>query len=244
MHDLLPLYLFSPMNFTFILSREYTPELVLSAWCLLTAALTLVDFNTKTRCDLPETGYWLLEIYEELLTKVVLPLGVPQKISPGGFASLCSKDELRDGLNTFMSFISIFRESPTAIFVSHLGSDPLAHAFGQARVRCRDVNTMKKMLKAFSFNLEKMSRRPFLDLLCAPQDRHSMGVICESWSESPILSSLADLSTLLCPYLRRLVLTDTSIKDWATSIDAQLEKIRHPVVLPQAAPRVFMSAGQ
>jgi hypothetical protein len=56
MHDLLPLYLFSPMTFTFILSREYTPELMLSPWCLLTAALTLIGFNTKTRCDLLETG--------------------------------------------------------------------------------------------------------------------------------------------------------------------------------------------
>jgi hypothetical protein len=57
MHELLPLYMFSPMTFTFILSREYTPELVLSPWCVLTAALTLVGFNTKTRCELLETGY-------------------------------------------------------------------------------------------------------------------------------------------------------------------------------------------
>jgi hypothetical protein len=153
MHDLFPLHLFSPMTFPFVLSREYTPELVLSPWCLLTAALTLVGFNTKTRCDLLETGYWFLELYEELLTKVGLPLGVTQKISPGGFASRCSKDQLHNGLNTFMSLMSIIRESPTAAFLSHLGSDPLEHAFGQARACCRDVNTMEKMLKAFSFNL-------------------------------------------------------------------------------------------
>jgi hypothetical protein len=70
MHDLLPLYLVSPMILTFILSRECTPELVLRPWCLLTVALTLIGFNTKTRCDLLETGYWFLELYEELLTKV------------------------------------------------------------------------------------------------------------------------------------------------------------------------------
>jgi hypothetical protein len=68
-----------------------------------------------------------------------------------------------------MSLISIIRESPTAVFLSHLGSDPLEHAFGQAQVRYRDVNTMEKMLKGFSFNLQKISRSPFLDLLCAPQ---------------------------------------------------------------------------
>jgi hypothetical protein len=168
MHDLLPLYLLSLMTFTFILSKEYTPELVLSQWRLLTAALTLVRFSTKMRCDLLETGYWFLELYEELLAKVGLPLGVTQKISPGGFASLYFKDQLCDGLNTFMSLISIIRESPITVFLSNLGSDPLEHTFGQVRVRCRDVNTMEKMLKALSFNLEKIFRCPFLDLLCAP----------------------------------------------------------------------------
>jgi hypothetical protein len=137
------------------------------------------------RRDLLETGYWFLELYEEILTHVGLPLGVTQKKTPGGFASLYSKNQLRDGLNTFMFLISIICELITAVFLSHFGSDPLEHAFGQARVCCRDGNTMDKMLKAFSFNLEKISRRPFLDLLCAPQGRHSMGVICDPSSESP-----------------------------------------------------------
>jgi hypothetical protein len=122
----------------------------------------------KKRCDLLETGYWVLELYEELLTKIGLPLGVTQKIFPGGFASPYSEDQFRDGLNTFMSLISIIRESPTAVFLSHLGSDPLEHVFCQARVRCRDVNTMEKMLKAFSFNLEKISC-PFLDYSVLPR---------------------------------------------------------------------------
>jgi hypothetical protein len=168
MHDAFPHYLFSPMTLTFILSRECTPELVFSPWCLLTAALILVGFNTKTRCDLLETGYWFLELYEEPLVKVGLPLGITQKLSPDGFASLYSKDRLRDGLNTLMSLISTISESPTAVSLSHLGSDHLEHAFGQARVRCRDVNTMEKILKAFSFNLEKIPRRPFLDFLLYP----------------------------------------------------------------------------
>jgi hypothetical protein len=87
-------------------------------------------------------------------------------------------------VNTFLFLIAIILESSIAPFLSHLGSNPLEHAFGQARVRCRDVSTMEKILKTFSFNLEPISRRPFLDLLCAPQGRHSMGVVCEPWSES------------------------------------------------------------
>jgi hypothetical protein len=85
----------------------------------------------------------------------------------------------------FMSLISITRESPTAVFLSHLGSDPLEHAFSQVRVRCHNMNTMKEILKAFSFNLEKISDLPFLDLPYAPQGRYFMSGICEPWPESP-----------------------------------------------------------
>jgi hypothetical protein len=184
MHDLLQLYLFSPMTFTFILSRQYTPELMLNPWCLLTAALTLVGFNTKTKYDLTETGYRFLGLYEELLTKVGLPVGVTQKIFPGGFTGLYSKGQLRDGLNTFMSLISIIRESPTAISVSHLLSDPLDHAFGQALVHCRDVNTMEKMLKAFSFNLKKRSSRGFPNSVCGAESGRPIGAGKGNWHTS------------------------------------------------------------
>jgi hypothetical protein len=65
---------------------------------------------------------WTLDIGFSNFMKVGLPLGVTEKISPGGFASLYSKDQLPDGLNTFMSLISIIGESPAAVFLSHLGA--------------------------------------------------------------------------------------------------------------------------
>jgi hypothetical protein len=100
------------------------------------------------------------------------------------------------------------------------------------------------LLSAFSFNLEKISRRPFLNLLCAPQGRHSLGVICEPWSESPD-------SELAC---RRFDIAVSLLE--ATGID--LTRVlgtgtinRRPVGEDQAvrgtaqvAPRVFMSAGE
>jgi hypothetical protein len=65
MHDSLPLQLFSPVTFSWILETEGL-ELVLAPWCLLTAVLTMPEFNTRTRCDFLETGFWSLSLYELL----------------------------------------------------------------------------------------------------------------------------------------------------------------------------------
>jgi hypothetical protein len=187
MHDSLPLQLFSPVTFNWILHHP-GPELVLAPWCLMTAALTLPEFNTKTRCDLLETGFWFLFLYERLLIVVGPPRGVNQKIPKevGRFCvTLYTSDQIRDGLNTFASLISILRESPTPVCLNRLGSDPLEHSFGQARMRCWDVNTMNKMLRAFAYKIEDISERSFMALLDAPRRRHSIGVTCGPWSASP-----------------------------------------------------------
>jgi hypothetical protein len=100
-------------------------------------------------------------------------------------ASLYSNSQLRDALNTFASFISIIRESPTPVNLGNLGSDPLEHFFGKARVRCRDVNTMVATLRAFADKAEERFSRQFLELLNMPRGRHAMGIIWGPWSESP-----------------------------------------------------------
>jgi hypothetical protein len=185
MHDSLPLELFSPVTFACILEREWAPEMVLAPWCLLTTALIIPGFNTRTRCDMLEIGFWFLFLYQELLATVGLPWGVVHKITSGRLASLYSADQLRDCLNSFISIIAMLRESHTPICLNRLGSDPLEHSFGQARIRCWDVNTMEKMLAAFSFQAESISRGPFLELLGSPHRRHSIGITCDPWSTSP-----------------------------------------------------------
>jgi hypothetical protein len=184
MHDALPLQLFSPITFGWILATAGR-ELVSSPWCLLTAALTLPHFNTKTRCHFLEIGFWFLSLYERLMHQVGLPRGITQKSVAGNRTSLYSNNQIRDGLNTFVSLISIIRESRTALRLDRLGSDPLEHSFGQARTRCHDVNTMDKMLKAFAYKADLISKAPFLQLLGCPRRRHSMGIICGPWSDSP-----------------------------------------------------------
>jgi hypothetical protein len=122
-------------------------------------------FNTKTRCDLLETGYFFLKFYEKLLTKPGLPSGVTQTITAGSLSSLYTIHQLGDALDTFMSLISIIGQSASPISLGNLGSDALEHSFGHARVRLRDVNIINKMLMAFSSEVEQISSRPFLELL-------------------------------------------------------------------------------
>jgi hypothetical protein len=136
------------LTFAVIFQRQWTTELVLTAWVLMTASIPLHDFNTKTRCDLLEMGYWVLSLYEKLLITIVLPEVVTQKVSLEALASRDSNYQLRDGLNTFRSLISIIRESPTPKAPGRIGSGPLEYSFGHVRIQCRDVKTMDKMLKA------------------------------------------------------------------------------------------------
>jgi hypothetical protein len=119
------------------------------------------------------------------MNQVGLPRGITQKSVTGNRVSLYSKHQIRDGLNPFVSLISIIRESRTAMRLDRLGSDPLEHSFGQARMRCHDVNTMDKMPKAFAYKADLISKAPFLQLLGCPRRRHSMGITCGPWSESP-----------------------------------------------------------
>jgi hypothetical protein len=44
---------------------------------------------------------------------------------------------------------------------------------------------MDKMLKAFSYKAESIPLGPFLELLGTPRRRHSMGITCGTWTDSP-----------------------------------------------------------
>jgi hypothetical protein len=191
MHDSLPLQLFSPVTFNWILTHP-GPELVLTPWCLMIAVLTIPGFNTKTRCDLLETGCWFLVLYEQLLTAVKPPPGVTTNITkearqsgPPPLLTLYTPDQIRDGLNTFNSLISILRESPTPICLNRLGSDPLEHSFGQARTRGFDLNTMKKILEAFADRIQDIAECMIEALFSTPRRRPSVAVTCGPWHQSP-----------------------------------------------------------
>jgi hypothetical protein len=177
----------------------------------LTSALTVLDFDTKTICNLLETGYFSWKLREKLLTKRGLPPGATQIITAGSLSSLYTIHQLGDPLNTFMSLISIIRKSSTPISLGNLGTDPLEHSFGQARVRCRDVNRMNKMLMIFSPKAEQISTHPFLELLNMPRGRHAMVIVCDPWSESPNSELTCSPYDLVVPLLEEVGLVLPSI---------------------------------
>jgi hypothetical protein len=99
-----------------------------------------------------------------------------------------------------MSLISIIRESSTPISLGNLGSNSLEHFFGHARVHCRNINIINKMLMAFSSKAKQISTRSFLELLNTIRGRHGMAIVCDPWSESPdseLMSSPYDLAISL-----------------------------------------------
>jgi hypothetical protein len=145
MHESLPLELFSPVGFASILDSDMRSKMVLAPWRLITAALTLPGFNTKTRVDLLEIRFWFLFLYQDLLASDKLPTGLAPKIRAGGIASLYSSDQPGDGMNASFSRIILVRSSPTPVCIDRLGSGPLEHEFDHARMRCHDMNTLKKM---------------------------------------------------------------------------------------------------
>jgi hypothetical protein len=146
------------------------------------------------------TRNWLLVavsrpefFYQKFLTLHGLPRGACQKITPRQCASLYSNDQLRDGMNTFLSRITNVQGSDSPLCFDRLGSGPLEHAFGQARIRCHDVNTMKKMLSVFAYRAESISLQPFLELSGTRHHKRSIGIICDPWQQSPasVLSTKA-----------------------------------------------------
>jgi hypothetical protein len=182
MHDSLPLQLFSPFTLSMIFQDHSGPEYVMAPWCLLSAALTILDISTRTRVELLETGFWFLYFHWRLKVRLGHPKGVVEKMTEGRNASLYRSEQLRDALNTFVALIVILRSSSHPICLNRIGSNPLEHAFGKARTRCRDVNTMVKMLAAFTTDILSHSVEVCLDLATVPHRRSSFGTDCAPMS--------------------------------------------------------------
>jgi hypothetical protein len=94
--------------------------------------------------------------------------------------------QLFHALNIFTALISIIRTSDGALRLNRLGSNSLEHAFGSARVRCHDVNTMKKMIDAFTnIELTRIAHSMF-SLFSSAHGRLSVGVNCGEFISSPL----------------------------------------------------------
>jgi hypothetical protein len=110
-------------------------------WCFLVAGLTSYNFSTKTGCDIFETAFWLLYFYRIILVRY--PPDTSEMITPNKYTSLYTIDELRRALSTFYTLIVVLRNLSCPVYLNRLGSNPLEHLFGKARLRCRNWTSWK-----------------------------------------------------------------------------------------------------
>jgi hypothetical protein len=184
MHDSLSLRLFFPLTLAIIFQHRLESEVIMAPWRLLNAALTLPRHSTTTRVDLLSVGCRFLFFHFKLGEKCGYAPNVHVKITPGQPAQSYTRKQLRDAINIFIALITIVRTSDNSVALDCIGSSPLEHAFGNMRIRCRDVHTLEKMIAAFA-SIELASVIPFLLNLQRIPPRHlSMEVRCESFIHS------------------------------------------------------------
>jgi hypothetical protein len=131
-------------------------------WFLLVAGLTSCNFSTKSRCDIFETAFWLLYFCRIILARYPHPPDTTERITPNKSASLYTTDQLRHALSTFYTLIVVLRNSWCPICLNRLGSNPLEHLFGKARLKCRNVNIIKRFLSAIGLDLLTAETNHFL----------------------------------------------------------------------------------
>jgi hypothetical protein len=116
-----------------------------------------------------------------------------EKITIGRRANTFSAQQIRDALNTFVSLITILRNSNRLFCLGRVGTTRLEHTFVKARMRCRDVNTMKKFIGAFTGDTLTHVIDLCLGLSTVARHRVSVGVDCPPYSR--IERSIFDSST-------------------------------------------------
>jgi hypothetical protein len=148
------------------------------------SALTFATISTKTRLDLLKIGFWFLWLHSSLKRICGHPHGVCEKIRGGPLATLHTSRQVCDALNMLVSLMTVIRDSPKPIRLNRLGSNPLEHASGKARIRCSDVNAMRRIIRSFTSEALSLSVNTSLQIVSVPPSRRSIGVDCEPISES------------------------------------------------------------
>jgi hypothetical protein len=151
-------------------------------WFLLLAGLTSCSFSTKIRCDIFETAFWFLCFYRFILARCPHPPDTTERITSNKYAFLYTTDQLRHALSTFYTLIVVLRNSSCPVYLNRLGSNPLEHLFGKAKLRCCNVNIMKRFLSAIGLDLLTAETDDFLRLIKVPKRRNGIRVDYDSWT--------------------------------------------------------------
>jgi hypothetical protein len=130
--------------------------IILVPWYLMVAGLTHLGLSTEARCSMIELAFWVLYFYQELLQNERLPPETKEKRCGCRYATLYIRQQIRDALNTLYAFIVILRNSDVPVRVNHIGSNPLEHGFGKARLHCREIHMMKNFMSGLAAEFLKL----------------------------------------------------------------------------------------
>jgi hypothetical protein len=126
-------------------------EFMIVTWYLLVTALILPEISTQIRIELLEIGFWVLLSYAEPVEPIE---GDPERPSwlvllprhaKKQARSFYTSTPSRHALNTFLALTVIMCDSDQVFSLTRIGSDPLEHAFGTERIKCRDVHMMERL---------------------------------------------------------------------------------------------------
>jgi hypothetical protein len=116
-----------------------------------------------------ETAFWLLYFYQKLLQTRQLPSDTKKKIHQVRYATPYTRQQIRDSLNTLYRIIVILQNSEGTIRLNRIGSNPLEHLFGRARMWCRDVNAMRTLMHCLSTEFSRLQSVSVLQLIITPE---------------------------------------------------------------------------
>jgi hypothetical protein len=117
--------------------------------------------------------------------------------------SLYTHAHVRDAFNTFLVLVILGSDSTDLFCLNHMGSNPLEHKFGRARMRCWDVMTTEKLITGFRGDFMSHPRETFLRLGATPHRRCPVGCDCLPLSPGEPSTFLFTPYTIALPFLAR-----------------------------------------
>ena len=151
MHDKLPLTLFCPQSFIKLLNEsEYTAAAYMFPISACIIAIDKKRISRKARMFFLECAFWFLSFYKlcQENTTEIIQLN-QQKRGDNIHVKFYTEDILREFSNTIHTHMRMLANEPKYSF-GRDSSIPLEHKFGVARIRAKDVHTMKKFVKTIA----------------------------------------------------------------------------------------------
>jgi hypothetical protein len=117
----------------------------------------------------------VLYFYQKLLQNARLPPETKEKIRGCRYATLYTKQQMRDLVNTLSALIVILRNSDVAVLLNRIGSNPVEHAFGKARLYSQDIHTTKTFMSRLAAEFLKLHGGNGLQLVTVARERTLVG---------------------------------------------------------------------